>query len=100
MNKYRNKKTGSYASKKEAKRAQDLKLMEKSGEICNLREQVKYLLIPKQEGERECSYIADFIFTNKNGDFVCEDVKGMRTPVFVIKRKLMLWVHGIRITEI
>ena len=101
MNKYRNKKTGSYASKKEAKRAQELKLMERAGNIFNLREQVKFVLIPKQKGERECSYISDFDYIDKRtGLRVIEDTKGFKTPEYIIKRKLMLWVHGIRITEI
>ena len=55
--------------------------------------------------ERECSYIADFIY-QENGKTIVEDVKGYREPSsagyakFVIKRKLMLHVHGIRIKEI
>ena len=109
MNKYRNKKIAGYASKKEAKRAQELKLMEKAGGIHNLQEQVKFVLIPKQEGERECSYFADYTYYTGNiGDFdsnkyVVEDVKSAITkknPAYIMKRKLMLWVHGIRITEI
>ena len=76
MNKYRNKKTGSYASKKEAKRAQELKLMEKAGEIFELQEQVKFVLIPKQEGERECSYFADYTYVEEHTlDYIVEDVK-------------------------
>ncbi len=111
--KYGNVKTGGHASKKEHKRAVELRLLQKAGMIKNLREQVKFVLIPKQPGERECSYIADFIFdakvSLKNGDNpdvivwqrnVCEDVKGIRTPVYRIKRKLMLSVHGIRIREV
>ena len=100
MNKYRNKKTGSYASKKEAKRAQELKLMEKAGLISDLAEQVKFVLIPKQEGERECSYVADFVYFDNRMNKIVEDVKGLRTPLYVVKRKLMRRVHGIRITEI
>jgi hypothetical protein len=80
--------------------------MEKAGLISDLQRQVKYVLIPSQkEGkktiERECSYRADFVYTdNETGETVVEDVKGMRTEVYKIKRKLMLWVHHIKIIEV
>ncbi|SRR6266446_1085475 len=98
-NKFRNKKIGKYASKKESVHAGSLSFLEKIGQISDLREQVKYELIPKQAGERSVSYIADFSFI-RNGELVVQDVKGMKTPVYVVKRKLMLWVHGIKIEEI
>ena len=105
-----------FDSKKEAKRYQELLLLEKAGAIQNLQRQVKYVLIPAQREftneiytkghfkqgkllERECSYIADFVYI-ENGKIVCEDTKGFRTKDYIIKRKLMLKVHGIRITEI
>lgn len=104
--KYRNVKTNGYDSKKEARRAQELKLLEKAGQISNLKEQVKFVLIPKQHGERECAYIADFTYDERisqggwySQQGVTEDCKGVRTAAFVIKRKLMLQVHGIRIRE-
>ena len=106
VSKYKAVRTGKYASKKEARRASELRLLEKAGEIADLQEQVKFVLIPKQEGERECSYIADFRYRERalfgggySGYFTVEDCKGMRTPMYVIKRKLMLHVHGIRIRE-
>lgn len=100
MSKYGAVRTGKYASKKEAKRAQELKLLEKAGKITELREQVRFELIPKQGGERACHYVADFFYrVGKYGDQVIEDVKGMRTREYIIKRKLMLHVHGIRILE-
>ena len=46
--------------------------------------------------ERECSYIADFVYI-KNGKIVVEDTKGVRTKEYIIKRKLMLYVHNIRV---
>lgn len=98
--KYRNTPTDGYASKREAKRAAELKLMQAAGQIVDLREQVKFVLIPKQEGERECSYVCDFAYRDYDGTHVVEDVKGVLTPVFRIKRKLMLKVHGIRIREV
>ena len=123
MSKYNSKKTIidgiSFDSAKEAKRYQELKLLEKSGEISDLRLQVKYVLIPSQyedtgevyvkgvhKGEkkkklieRPVSYVADFVY-EENEKTVVEDVKGVRTKEYIIKRKLMLLVHGIRIREI
>lgn len=51
--------------------------------------------------EYPCRYIADFVYTdNATGSTVVEDTKGVRTKEYIIKRKLMLWVHGIRIREV
>lgn len=89
-----------FDSKKEARRYSELRMLERAGEISNLRCQVAYILIPAQRGERECKYIADFVY-RENGcetDTV-EDCKGKRTRDYIIKRKLMLWVHGIKIKE-
>jgi hypothetical protein len=103
MNKYNAKKTYvdgiAFDSKKEAKRYQELKLLERGGVISDLDCQVKFELIPKQEGERPCYYVADFVYT-ENGKKVVEDVKGFRTDIYKLKRKLMLWVHGIRVVEV
>ena len=104
-NKYGAKKTGGHPPEKEHERANQLKLMQRSGLISNLREQVKYVLIPTQRDshgnllERECSYYADFVY-DKDGVTVVEDTKGFRTPEYRLKRKLMLHVHGISIKEI
>ena len=92
-------KTNGYASKKEANRARELELWAKCGAITDLRQQVTYELIPKQEGERSVTYRADFVYRNE-GALVVEDTKGFRTKDYIIKRKLMLWIHGIRVTEI
>ena len=88
-----------FDSKREAVRFSELKLMQRAGLISDLRRQVKYELIPKQQGERAVSYIADFVYT-EDGKTVVEDVKGVRTPVYKIKKKLMLWRHGIKIREV
>ena len=61
---------------------------------------MKYELIPKQEGERAVTYTADFVYLDRDGRQVVEDSKGMRTQQYVIRRKLMLWVHGIRVKEV
>ena len=95
-----------FDSKKEANRYKELRLLEKAGEIHDLRMQVKFTLIPAQRDEatgtvveRECSYKADFVY-EEDGKTVVEDVKGFRTKEYVIKRKLMLWRYGIRIREV
>lgn len=75
-----------------------LRLLERAGKISDLKRQVSFELIPKQNGERACSYIADFTYW-QDGQYVVEDCKGYRTEGYKIKRKLMLWVHGIKIHE-
>lgn len=93
-----------FDSVKEYRRWCELSLLERAGTIQNLKRQVKFELIPSQwvDGkviERPCTYIADFVYT-ENGKMVVEDTKGFRTTDYIIKRKLLLWVHGIRIQEI
>lgn len=102
--KYGNKRTNGHASKKEDRRSRELMLLQVAGEIRDLKEQVPYELIPSQyvDGkcvERACKYVADFVYTDREGNLVVEDTKGFRTPEYVIKRKLMLKVHGIKIKE-
>lgn len=102
-NKYRNRKITingiTFDSLKEANRYNELKILEKKGLITDLKMQMSFILIPKQEGEREVKYIADFVYKT-NGEIVVEDTKGFRTKEYIIKRKLMLYVHGIKIKEI
>ena len=94
--KFGNVKTGVYDSKREAQRAAKLQAMQAAGKIRNLREKVTYLLIPKQDGERQCTYTADFVY-EENGETVVEDVKGFPNDRWPIKRKLMLFLHQIRV---
>ena len=94
-----------FDSRKEAQRYAELKLLLRGGEIRDLRLQVKYELIPKQDGERACEYIADFVYQDvRTGETVVEDVKGCKQGAayntFAIKRKLMLWRYGIKVVEI
>lgn len=106
-----------FDSKREARRYAELVALEEAGAIKNLRRQVKYILIPAQREpdtvgirggikrgallERECAYVADFVYTLvQTGEEIVEDSKGFRTDVYVIKRKLMLYVHGIKIREV
>lgn len=87
-----------FDSVKEYHRWGCLRLLERAGKIKNLRRQVRYELIPKQDGERACWYIADFVY-EQDGRLIVEDCKGCKTDVYKVKRKLLLWVHGIKITE-
>lgn len=103
MSKYKNVKTGIYASKREAARAGALKILEKAGCIQNLREQVPYELSPavRINGRMSAArkYIADFVYL-EDGVEIVEDVKGAPlTAVYILKRHLMAVVHGISIRE-
>lgn len=110
-----------FDSKREARRYEELLLLEQAGEIKDLKRQVKYILIPAQREpdtvgvrggkikgkliEKECAYYADFVYTDtQTGEQIVEDVKGYRDgqayALFKIKRKLMLYVHGIQIKEV
>ena len=109
-----------FASQKEARRYSELKLMQRAGEISELQTQVKFVLIPAQREpdtvgkrggvikgaliEREVAYYADFVYKDKDGKTHVEDVKGYKNGaaynIFKIKRKLMLYVHKIRIEEV
>jgi Protein of unknown function (DUF1064) len=99
--KYRNVRTNGFASKKEAKRYQELKLLEKARKLCDLETQVRYKL--EVSGQLICTYIADFVYLHlddKGGWLMTvEDVKGVRTPVYKLKAKLMKAIYGITILE-
>lgn len=106
--KYRNKKIdtaeGRFDSEKEYSRWCDLKWMQRAGQITDLQRQVTFELLPSQriDGkvvERPVKYIADFVYM-QNGEKVVEDVKGLKLPEYVLKRKLMLYIHNLRIKEI
>lgn len=118
-----------FDSKKEGHRYCELKLLQRTGQISDLELQKRYELIPAQyetvetgeyykvgakkgqpKTKRVCIeqsvvYIADFVY-QENGQTVVEDVKGFRDTSsatyakFVLKRKMMLWIHGIRIKEV
>ena len=93
-----------FDSKKEAKRYAELLLLERGGAISELQLQVKYELLPSQriDGkvvERPVFYVADFVY-KKDGETIVEDTKGVKTREYVIKRKLLLYIHGIRIKEV
>lgn len=98
-----------FDSKKEARRWQELCILERAGKIHGLKRQVGYLLIQAQYDEagkkleHAASYRADFVYW-QDGELVVEDVKGYRKgpayQLFTLKRKLMLSVYGIRVREI
>ena len=88
-----------FASKHEASRYQVLWLLEQSGEITNLRLQVPFELIPKSKYGMPIRYIADFVYNDGNGCLIVEDAKGVKTPVYKLKRRLMAEKYGIEIKE-
>ena len=115
--KYRNEKVIvngiSFDSRKEARRYKELALLEQVGSITGLQRQVKFVLIPAQREkgpngklhvvEHECSYVADFVYVDtETGKTVVEDVKSpaTRTKAYIIKRKLMRYIHHIAICEV
>lgn len=102
MNKYNANMDKHRRSQKERNRAWELKMLERAGKISSLSEQVRFELLPKQEGEQAAFYIADFTYW-ENGKFVVEDVKGYKGDnayrLFVLKRKLMLYRYGIHVKE-
>lgn len=112
-NKYHNIKIhtddGVFDSNREYRRWRELKRQQEEGEISDLQKQVDFQLIPTQKRvnplmngqktERSVKYRADFVYM-KNGEKVVEDTKGMKTPDYVIKRKLMLLIHKIEVIEV
>lgn len=95
MSKYRNQRTRGFASKKEAKRYDELRLLEKAKQISFLRTQVRYPI--KVNGTLVCTYIADFVYVGDRE--IVEDCKGLRLPLYQLKKKLMKAVYGIDILE-
>lgn len=109
-----------FDSTKEARRWEQLLLLQRAGKIVDLQRQVSYELLSNQyvtyprfskkgerlkDGqkllERKVEYVADFVYTDaETGENIVEDAKGMRTKDYIIKRKLMLAVHSIKIREV
>ena len=127
MAKYGNKKTFTsdgilHDSRKEALRWTQLLILERAGLISCLKRQVEFILIPDQREpstevyqkgekkgmpkkgkllERKVVYVADFVYyDNRTNEKVVEDTKGVKTKDYIIKRKLMLYIHNIKIKEI
>ncbi|MBQ7347769.1 MAG: DUF1064 domain-containing protein [Clostridia bacterium] len=105
-----------FDSEHEADRYSQLFMLQKSGQISELQTQVPFELIPTQREpdtvgkrggikqgkciEKSCVYYADFVYKDKDGNQIVEDAKGMKTEAYKIKKKLMLYRHGIRIIEV
>ena len=108
-----------FDSQKEFQRYGVLRLLERAGKISGLKRQVTFELIPTQREEstevykagpnkgqpkpgavieQACSYVADFTYY-QDGKYIVEDAKGCKTEAYKIKKKLMMWVHGIKIKE-
>ena len=103
-----------FDSQKEYNRWQELKIMQRAGIIHDLKRQVKFVLTPtirepdiigpkggRKPGkviELASSYVADFTYY-KDEDFIVEDCKGFKTPEYILKRKMMFYLKGIRIHE-
>lgn len=94
-----------YRSQREAKRHQDLLLLEKAGRISSLRREVPFELArgvrfsSAKRATPPLRYVADFTYV-KDGEYTVEDSKGMRTPLYKAKRHLMLAIHGIEVKEV
>lgn len=88
----------SFDSKKEARRYKELKILEKADEIKSLELQPRFLLQEKfkYNGKtiRKIEYIADFRYIDEKGNTIVEDVKGMKTEVYKIKKKIFLKIYG------
>lgn len=87
-----------FDSKREANRYCELKLLEKANEIRNLELQPRFLLQDKfvdKHGKthRKIEYVADFLYINKDDKAIVEDVKGVMTDVYKLKKKLFLKIY-------
>jgi hypothetical protein len=87
-----------FDSAKEAKRFGELVMMQQAGHISGLRRQVPFDLVVN--GHKVATYRADFTYSDASGLDVVEDVKGFRTPVYKLKRRLMLACWGVDIREV
>ena len=104
MNKYGARKTVvdgiTFASKREAARWCDLKLMLRAGLIRDLERQVPLEIVPKTDKHRARYYIADFVYTETGTSRkVYEDTKGCATQVYQLKKAIVYWRYGIDIVE-
>jgi hypothetical protein len=81
----------------EADRYSELRIMEKAGLISQLKLQVKYPL--KVNGAIVSNYIADFVYYDRERNEITEDAKGVKTPEYRLKKKLLLAIYGIEIFE-
>lgn len=120
-NKYGNKKAKAngkvFDSRTERSRYYTLQMLERAGEISDLRMQVPFELIPaiyetvevqlktktklvQKQVQRPTHYVADFVYKDKDGNEVVEDSKGFRTAEYLLKKKMMRAFLGITIKEV
>lgn len=88
-----------FDSKAEAQRYTELKLLERAGKISHLILQPPFKLIEKSKYGRDIYYYADFMYL-ENGHKVVEDVKGVKTAVYSLKKRLMAEKYGIEVQEV
>ena len=94
-----------FDSKREARRYGQLKLLARTGQITDLRLQVPFILAPSVKyakatrAKPALKYTADFVYT-ADGRQVVEDAKGVKTEAYVVRKHLMMSVHGIEIQEV
>lgn len=105
MSKYRAERTSidgiKFQSKREAQRYVELKLLKRAGKIQDLKLQPAYKFPIMYDSGRHIFYRADFkYFDGDTAKVIVEDVKGMRTQVYKIKKAMMFYFHGIEIVEI
>ena len=101
--KYNSKKTQidgiTFDSKKEAERYGFLKILEKAGEITDLILQHPFTFTI--DGVKMFTYKSDFMYYDKaQAKIIIEDVKGMKTPIYKLKKKIIEKHYNIKITEI
>lgn len=93
-----------FASQKEANRYLQLKEWQDEDIISNLRTQVKFELQPKYrlglKTVRGIFYICDFCYNDRNGNQVVEDVKGFKTEIYKLKKKMFEYRYGIELKEV
>lgn len=87
-----------FASRAEARHYSELKLLYNAGEIFSLELQPKFPIVVNKQ--KICTYIADFQYHDKDGDVVVVDVKGVKTPVYKLKKKLVEALYGFEIQEV
>ena len=91
---------GKYASKHEATVAGNLAALERGGKIKDLQEQVRVVLVPKNGKLRSIVWVADFVYTDPNGDKHYLDAKGVKTTIYRLKKTLAGHMLGITIEEV
>ena len=101
MSKYRAVRTNGYASKKEARVAGELAILARAGKILDLREQVPFVIAKGRNGVRSVTWYADFTWKDADtGIAHVADVKGYKTPVYVLKKRLLYLLCGLTIEEL